>query len=554
MFYRNIIIFLATTAFVATAAAAASRTWITLVDPEAFRIEDRGRSLIQENDPFLTRTTWRPTATPTTYYTESPILRPSSSAPSPNPTTPPTTTTSASPSDLLSMEPSSHEEFWNTYCTEAEVLHQVVMKDSFGDGWDDRELVITRIGDDETAETVVTEKMSDAFYMQTRTVTHGDGTVEFSKLKFNNSTLPAKTEILLDTITAGPLLTPNPLFQKSLAGAEEIGYVCLQPRRCYHASLPGGRWSNEIQWEIRPVVSGVNDNTNETASNPITIVNGGSPSNCNFAFNEVNDTTAGTTTCPNGCHIPGQSPLRPSSVSISPVTAPSLPKGAPTPSLNVPTRVTSKTPSLADIFSFPVLDSIPLFPEDGWSCPEAEVLYEVVLRDEFGDGSWGDRELIIERLGDDEKTETVVTTALAESSFYLEIKTVTYGDGGTSIVTKRYDNSTSPVDAEILMENSDPGPILTPNPVFKRGLADGEQAEVSFICLQRGRCYHALLRSGGIWAGEMQWEIRSALTKSPMVNGGSPSNCLFAAADGGTENARCPTQCHLPGQSPLLRP
>lgn len=544
--------------------AAASRTWTELVDPEVLIIGDRGKSVefLIENDPFSTRTTLRPTAAPTRFTkfpTVAPSWIPSQSPKTYNPTKrtlqPTTTTPSAIPSEL-SLKPSVEEKDIESQekinCTDAEILHEVIMRDSFGDGWDSRELVITRIGDDEKTEKVTTEMIDYSYYIQTRKVTYGNGKVDLSKIKFNNSTIPAKTEMMIHNVTAGPLLTSNPVFKGGLTeGPAQFGYACLQPNRCYHARLPGGMWSNEIQWEIRQAFSGVNQTRNQTI-----IVNGGSPSDCVFRVVGDSDSIIDDI-CPNECHIPGQAPLRPT-ISAPPATEPSVPPVFPqvtpvttsTPSLSVPTfSKESKKPAYTDIFNFPVLDSLSIFPEDGWSCPDAEVLYEVVLRDEFGDG-WSGRELIIERLGDDEKTESVVTTAL-ENSYYLEVKTVTYGDGVSSVSTIRYNNSTHPVDTEILMENSFPGPILTPNPVFKKGLSDGE-AEVNYICLQPRRCYHALLR-GGIWSGEIEWEIRSAINKRPMVNGGSPSNCMFAAgmADDAVGEGECPTQCHLPGRSPI---
>jgi hypothetical protein len=89
--------------------------------------------------------------------------------------------------------------------------------------------------------------------------------------------------------------------------------------------------------------------------------------------------------------------------------------------------------------------------EDGnGGCPTAEVLYEVILYDQFGDG-WEGRELIIERLGDGLTSETT-TTQLVKNSQYMLQKTVTYGDGATKTSFIQMNNSTYPAKSVLVKE------------------------------------------------------------------------------------------------------
>ena len=366
-------LFVLTTVFSVTSGA---RSWTTIiVDPAgAIPTFDSGRDpqLLQEGDPHLTRTTYRPTCAPT--ITPGPTSYPSEPVPSNQPSgalsgTPSTIpsnvpssslapTTSAVPSlspkptatltPSGSLEPSYSPESMpssvpsrtidhingNGGCAKSEVLYEVILRDQFGDGWDGLYLRIERLGDNLTSEVVETQHLNGSQYVEARIVYFSNGASNSTFIKFNNSSYPIKSQVIRVEETPGDMLSTNPIFQDTLAiGDVGIRYACLQPGRCYEASiLEGGSWADEISWEIRRSTFSKSAETNHTYK---PIVNGGAPSNCTFAVPGDRGALP-KMFCPSDCHLTGQDPLYttgPSAIPVTPVptTGPSATPVTPVP-------------------------------------------------------------------------------------------------------------------------------------------------------------------------------------------------------------------------------
>jgi hypothetical protein len=333
-----------------------------------FNNEETGK-VFQESDPFLTRTTSRPTSTPTitsrpTQPTFSPSTGPTriptpppsryptiSSLPtssefpsfSSNPTSTPTPTLKEStylpgftPSAYPSKKIDNNNE--NGGCPLTERLYEVILFDSFGDGWDNRELLIERLGDDLYTERVETEAISSSQVTVTRVRLYGNG--------ITTASYEIVGEAVKETQLPSVEVSQNPIFMDTLFGETSIGYACLQPGRCYRATISGGGWSNEISWEIQR--SELFSASNTVYRND-TIVDGGAPSNCTFQVpGDIGDFPK--MFCPFDCHISGKDPLGTTEPSSAPVTpmptfAPITPAPSFAPITIAPTQVPTLSPS-----------------------------------------------------------------------------------------------------------------------------------------------------------------------------------------------------------------
>mmetsp|Transcript_5661 Transcript_5661/g.7944 ORF Transcript_5661/g.7944 Transcript_5661/m.7944 type:complete len:566 (-) Transcript_5661:97-1794(-) len=315
-----------TIALLLAASAASARHWTDVVPNVSMRMTDFGMlQQLQEQNPFLTVTTFRPTARPTispmpTQYptfssptdepTESPSYRPSGgdTAPpsySPAPTTsfqpsgngPPTT--SYAPSTLAPTGRYANVA-GNGGCPQSEALYEVIMRDQWADGWDGRNLTIKRLGDPEGRayeKNVVTK---------TYTYKQDNGQVitivKQQDLNASNADPNTTDPSILD------FLSPNPVFSDTLDTTQSVdfGYICLKQTRCYEASIPGGAWSDEISWEVRQVIlGGIGSKTNQ----PQPIVTGKAPAACTFFVPSSEQPS--DPSCPATCHLSGQSPVTP---------------------------------------------------------------------------------------------------------------------------------------------------------------------------------------------------------------------------------------------------
>ena len=353
-------LFVFTTAF---SVASGARSWTTIiVDPAGTYDSGRDPQLLRESDPHLTRTTYRPTCAPTitpgptSYPSESmPSIQPSggpSGTPSMHPSSVPSSslspTTTAVPSlsskpsgtyapstlepsyppgSVPSQEPSRRVDHGNGNggCAKSEVLYEVILYDQFGDGWDGLNLRIERLGDDMTSEVSETQHLNGSQYVQARTVYFSNGSSKTSFTKFNNSSYPMKTQLIREEESPGDMLSTNPVFLDTLVtGDVGIRYSCLQPGRCYKATILGGSsWADEISWVIRRSTFSKSAQTTRTYE---PIVNGGAPSNCTFAVPGDRGTLP-KMFCPSECHVVGQDPLQTTGPSATPVTA--VPTSAP---------------------------------------------------------------------------------------------------------------------------------------------------------------------------------------------------------------------------------
>jgi hypothetical protein len=336
-----------------------ARSWTTvIVDPAgALPSYDRGRNpqLLKEGDPHLTRTTYRPTCTPT--ITPEPTSFPSEPGPSIQPSSAPTgipsmhdsSVPSGSPAPTTSIIPSISSEptgtlgsrtlepsyppgsvpssepsrrvdhdIGNGGCAMSEVLYEVILYDQFGDGWDGLYLRIERLGDDLTSEVVETQHLNGSQYVQARTVYSSNGASNTTFIKFSNSSYPMKSEVIKDEHSPGDMLSTNPVFQDTIVtGDVAIRYACLQPGRCYEATILEGRWADEISWEIRKSTFA---KSSQTTRNYEPIVNGGAPSNCTFSVPGDRGALP-KMFCPSECHVAGQYPLLTTGPSATPITS-----------------------------------------------------------------------------------------------------------------------------------------------------------------------------------------------------------------------------------------
>ena len=314
------------------------RTWKAIVSDSVLNAVDIsvGRELV-EGDPFFTKTSFRPTSSPTITAIPTPFpttpfpTRTPTTAPTGTPTILPTAAPSATDSPTKSpapsvspqpsrsnspttSEPSSSPSYraenvdGNGGCFPTEILHEIVLHDTWNDGWDGRNLTITRLGDPEPiVEVEATEPPAPEEVVVIKTVTIGSMEVTKTKTELEEaSTTDTATDPGSDlgrsqdggsTTTPEALeeLTPNPVYTDGIRqGGIKYGYVCLQPSRCYEAHVPGGWWSEEITWEVRPLLLGDTTGFVQPA-----FVTGGAPANCTFSIMGTGPS------CPSSCRLAG---------------------------------------------------------------------------------------------------------------------------------------------------------------------------------------------------------------------------------------------------------
>ena len=306
-------------ALLCIASSVSARQWTTLVDPNILVVTDKGMvKILVEDNPHHTRTTFRPTGSPTispvpTQYptlplpTKKPTVSPTFTAsPSttfgPSGTFGPTFTFSPSTSMVPTWTPGTgptgspsgrYENIeGNGGCVENEVLYEVIMKDKWGDGWDGRNLTIRRLGDEFANDATPVDKPG----MTSKTSTYTDSAG-------NSYTVTKFVEDVSANDTGSAWsdeLPPNPVYDTTLTTGLTVGfaYVCLRPTRCYQAEIPRGLWSEEIEWEVRRVSMG-----GEALESPLPLAGGGAPTNCTF-YVPTDDTDFGdASTCPATCSI-----------------------------------------------------------------------------------------------------------------------------------------------------------------------------------------------------------------------------------------------------------
>lgn len=295
-----------------------SRTWDTIVDVSIYSsaINDPYRDVGKAYNPNSSSTenewTIPPTAPPTTYPISDII----------------DTIPTATPSTAFSC--ASEDNTTNTF--EAVIK----MYDSWGDGWGDTTLIIS--------------KRSKPYQL---------------KINISNTTVESFAHLFSVTESKNDM---EIVYEGSLVdGNEEHRNICLQPDICYSVEVNGTltEWQNEIQWDIRR-----KDDTDGTAT---TVAKGFAPTKCQFSLPDANN---GTYVCAFSCiddvHNASSS-LSPSFSSV-PSTIPTI-----TPSnhesnidSDSPTYITSITPSYRP-------SAIPTSPSSGGSISIVDTPTSVTL-------------------------------------------------------------------------------------------------------------------------------------------------------------------------------
>lgn len=314
---------------------AIARTWDVLVEPATYILLDREMiRQIPESDPFFTQTqlgTDPPTSMPVP--TPSPVPQPTS-MPSISPSMTPTRTQSPTatpvptaptfspyPTEYVSYPPGEEPTLAPTpiyrnaepdsLCRDGERLMEVHMQDTFGDGWEGRNL------------TIIVADSPHVLSKATETV-QGNSTV----IKYKVTTLNG-TDVYYEP---GKQIYTGTLYGGELA----VNYTCIRPGVCYEAHMIGGAWAEEILWEIKTPTYNVTPDDNQAG---LVIAKGGAPADCQFS---IPDEVTGMTFCPTTCN---RFPLDPTAFPSASPTG-SLMPASNVPSSNSPSDMPSLFPSL----------------------------------------------------------------------------------------------------------------------------------------------------------------------------------------------------------------
>lgn len=250
-------------------APTAARHWTDVVDEDEYKwvdLDGRKAEVVVEADPFL-------------FHGGAPAGAPTDNLlPTPKPT-----------------------EIWewvdgNGGCPEGQVLHEVKMVDSWGDGWGGATMTITRLVDPAHRPNVV------------------------HKVEGESDTTVSEIVTINEPIGDDPSF-PYQVFHGLLQhGKEGFSHVCLQRDQCYEVKVQGGAWESEVSWSIREVQLGSSpENVSKTL-----VAEGLAPQVCRMS---VVDASTGDRACPNTCSTRTDAPTH---SSAAPSDMPSLvPSGQP---------------------------------------------------------------------------------------------------------------------------------------------------------------------------------------------------------------------------------
>lgn len=187
------------------------------------------------------------------------------------------------------LAPTARYEFvvGNGGCPVGKQLFEIRMFDEWGDGWDGTRLQLVE-------ETIPTTSQSGSD--QVVSVNQTMNTVSVTE------TIQVQEEPSLVEIFHGGLAL----------GMEEFNYACLQHTKCYHVSVGGGLWEEEVKWEIRNVTLGED---REERMNGLATAKGLAPTKCQFSIPD----NSGALACLSTCGLKPQSTVAPTS---SPRTVP----------------------------------------------------------------------------------------------------------------------------------------------------------------------------------------------------------------------------------------
>eukprot|EP00977_Amphora_coffeiformis_P005892 scaffold1248_cov170-Amphora_coffeaeformis.AAC.11 len=253
------------------ASTAYARSWRDVVDPSMYRNVDldvHKLHVTAERDPFL-----------------SSFPRPKPTSEAPRGDVDVEVTPTASPTAVWEMVGQ------NGGCPEGQLLYEIRMVDTWGDGWGDTTLTITRMVNPENQLGVVKKVATET------------GTVV--------------TEIIpvREPVGDDPSF-PRQIFKGSLmAGSEGYEYICMEPDQCYQVVAEGGLWQQEVAWGIRQVALGV---PREQSPSYLTVAKGGSPETCQISV-AVNGERVCSVTCGLSTKAPSVAPT-----TLTPTQTPTL--------------------------------------------------------------------------------------------------------------------------------------------------------------------------------------------------------------------------------------
>jgi hypothetical protein len=272
---KSLLLSLSLTSFANHLVVVDGRTWQAVIDHSIYQksnIDSRRYELKIEQDPFyypgdLPLDTESPTVSPGTdkWVTLSPTQLPSSV-----------------PSDSPSLMPTEWSIELNGGCRQGLQLFEVHMYDSWADGWDQTQLVISGIEDQDSSIVLPSN-----FMTRTITTRNGDSIVKIARA------IDLSDQSLFNPEEVNDIDPLGVIFEGTLQqGSHDVAYVCLLPRRCYQVIAAGGEFLNEVSWDIRP---GNLDSSNEQQLEPI--LSGGAPAGCTLSLPDEN----GHNFCSNTC-------------------------------------------------------------------------------------------------------------------------------------------------------------------------------------------------------------------------------------------------------------
>lgn len=156
-------------------------------------------------------------------------------------------------------------------CEEGHVLHEIQMEDSWGDGWGETTMTITRLVSRENLPNWIKKE---------------DG---------EDNTTVSEIVPVNDPVGDDPSF-PFQVFQGKLtAGRQGFAHVCLEYQKCYQVAVGGGQWQSEVSWAIREVQLGV---PRDEAPESSFLARGVAPEGCRIS---LADKTTGQRVCPITC-------------------------------------------------------------------------------------------------------------------------------------------------------------------------------------------------------------------------------------------------------------
>lgn len=256
-----------------------AREWRDVVDPALYEWMDLDAQkliVMTETDPF--QVSFSPTNSPTDFPQVEVVERPTTPLP-----------TTIAPTEVWGMVEQ------NGGCDEGHVLHEIRMTDTWGDGWGEIFMTITRLVDENNLPGVV--QMVETEY---------------------DTTVSEIVEVR-DPLENDPSY-PHQVFKGRLSeGSEGFAYVCLERNQCYEVSVEEGFWDQEIAWGIREAELGVSP---KNSPDSIDYVKGEAPETCHFS---VADVSSGVHACPVTCGNRTQKPTATAPIpTSSPTNAPTV--------------------------------------------------------------------------------------------------------------------------------------------------------------------------------------------------------------------------------------